>query len=141
MNKAANPIPQGKYVPATRSANIIVTAGMTPRENGKLIFEGEVKLDEAFETYKDAVRQSAKNALVAAQNMLNEGEKIAQIMSVTVYINVEKGYTKHSKIADFASEYFCEILGSAGVAARTSIGVESLPGNAPCEISIKAVCE
>lgn len=34
MTREANPIPQGKYVPATRFGNMIFTAGMTPRNNG-----------------------------------------------------------------------------------------------------------
>ena len=37
IEKKANPIPQGKYVPATRFGDLIVTAGMTPRKNGQLI--------------------------------------------------------------------------------------------------------
>ena len=32
-----NPVPQGKYVPATRFQNVIYTAGMTSRKNGVLI--------------------------------------------------------------------------------------------------------
>ncbi|HAE80324.1 MAG TPA: RidA family protein, partial [Lachnoclostridium sp.] len=31
--KDANPIPQGKYVPANRFGQFIFTAGMTPRNN------------------------------------------------------------------------------------------------------------
>ena len=41
-----NPIPQGKYVPATRGGQMIFTAGMTPRNNGVLIFSGKVKAAE-----------------------------------------------------------------------------------------------
>lgn len=141
MAKEANPIPQGKYVPATRNGNLIITAGMTPRDNGQLIKTGKVLCDEPVEIYRDAVRQAAKNTLTAAKNTLAEGERIAQIMAVTVYVNAEEGYTKHAKLADFASEYYCEMLGTAGIGARASIGVASLPGNAPCEISIIAVCE
>lgn len=139
--KQVNPIPQGKYVPATRSGNFIFTAGMTPRENGVLLYSGKVKCAEPVESYRAAVLQSAKNTLTAARNTLAENEHIAQIMSVTVYVNAEEGYTAHSKLADFASEYFCAELGSAGVGARVSVGVASLPGNAPCEIQIVAVCE
>ena len=50
----------------------------------------------------------------------------------------EEGFTKQSKIADFASEYFCEELGTAGIGSRAAVGVASLPGDAPVEISIIA---
>lgn len=136
MTKAANPIPQGKYVPATRFGNLIYTAGMTPRNNGVLIKEGKIRLDDVVEDYTEAVRQAAFNALTAARNKMEEGEKIVQILAITAYVNAEEGFTKQSKIADIASEYFCEELGEAGVGSRAAVGVASLPGNAPVEISL-----
>lgn len=136
MGKEANPIPQGKYVPAVRFGNLVFTAGMTPRNNGVLIKEGKVLCADAIEDYRGAVRQAARNALTAAKNRLEEGEEIAGILSVTVYVNAEEGFTKQSKIADLASEYFCEELGEAGVGSRAAVGVASLPGNAPVEISL-----
>lgn len=130
------PIPQGKYVPATRFGDLIFTAGMTARKNGIPIFTGRVEAEKPLEVYKDAVCLAANNALVAAQNLLTENESIAQILSLTVYINAEDGFTAHSKLADFATDHLCEELGGAGISARAAIGVATLPGNAPVEIQI-----
>ena len=138
MGKEANPIPQGKYVPATRFGQLIYTAGMTPRKNGVLMMEGKLGQAANLEDYREAVVQAAKNALTAARNKLNEGEALAQILSITVYVNAEADFTGQSKLADMASEYFCEELGEAGVGSRAAVGVASLPGNAPVEISIVA---
>ncbi len=132
----ANPIPQGKYVPAARFGQFIVTAGMTPRRNGQLIQTGRVEKDAPLEQYKDAVRQAADNALTAAENQLEEGERIARVMSMTVYVNAEDGFTAHAKIADFASDFLSEELGDASPMARVSVGVATLPGNAPVEIQL-----
>ena len=134
----ANPIPQGKYVPANRFGDLIFTAGMTPRDNGILIKTGKIGLDDPIEDYRDCVRQAAKNALIAAQNKLEEGESIQRILFLTVYVNAQDGYTTQAKIADHASEYFCEQLGEAGIGSRAAVGVASLPGNAPVEIAIVA---
>ena len=128
MAKEANPIPQGKYVPATRFGNLIFTAGMTPRNNGVLIKTGKVKASDDIADYKDAVVQAAKNTLTAAKNKLE----------ITVYVNSEPDFTKQPKIADFASEYFCEELGESGVGSRAAVGVAVLPGEAPVEIAIIA---
>lgn len=136
MTKTANPIPQGNYAPATRFGELIYTAGMTPRNNGVLIKEGKIRLDDQLEDYCEAVRQAAANALTAAKNKMEEGEHIVQILSITVYVNAEDGFTRQSKIADLASDYFCEELGEAGVGSRAAVGVASLPGNAPVEISL-----
>ena len=134
--KKANPIPQGKYVPATRFGDIVVTAGMTPRKNGQLIQTGRVLKDAPLEDYKDAVRQAVENALTAARNQLAEDERIVRVLSMTVYVNAEDGFTSHAKIADFASDYLNEELGAASPMARVSIGVATLPGNAPVEIQL-----
>ena len=134
--KQANPIPQGMYVPANRFENMIFTAGMTPRDNGVLIKTGKIAIADPIEDYRECVRQAAKNALTAARNKLEEGEHIARILLITVYVNAEEGYSTQAKIADHASEYFCEELGEAGIGSRAAVGVASLPGNAPVEISI-----
>ena len=63
---------------------------------------------------------------------------IDRILLITVYVNAEEGYTTQAKIADHASEYFCEELGEGGIGSRAAVGVASLPGNAPVEISIIA---
>ena len=136
IEKKANPIPQGKYVPATRFGDVIVTAGMTPRKNGQLIQTGRVLKDAPWEDYKDAVRQAAENALTAARNQLAEDECIVRVLSMTVYVNAEDGFTSHAKIADFASDYLNEELGDASPMARGAIGVATLPGNAPVEIQL-----
>ena len=136
IEKKANPIPQGKYVPATRFGDLIVTAGMTPRKNGQLSQTGRVGKDAPLEDYKDAVRQAAENALTAARNQLAEDERIVRVLSMTVYVNAEDGFTSHAKIADFASDYLNEELGDASPRARVSIGVATLPGNAPVEIQL-----
>ena len=138
---AKDPIPQGKYRPAVRCGAFVFTAGMTPRKDGVLIMTGQVPADAELSEYRDAVRQAAANALTAAGNCLEEGERIARVASMTVYVNAAAAFTRHSKVADFASEYLNEMLGDAGIAARTAVGVASLPGDAPVEVSIVAAIE
>ena len=140
-NTTNHPIPQGNYAPATRGGNFIYTAGMTPRRNGELILTGKVKMSEPVEIYKEAIRQAAANALTAAVNMLKEKECIGQILSLTVYVNAEEGYTAHARLANLASEYLYEELGEAGIGSRVAVGVASLPGDAPVEIRLVALGE
>lgn len=135
MEKVA-PVPQGKYVPATRFGGLIFTAGMTSRKNGVLILSGKVGAEEPLEHYRDAVEQAASSALIAAQGRLQPGESIRQILRLMVYVNAEQGFQLHSKLAGFATEYLCGELGEADVAARAALGVASLPGEAPVEIQI-----
>lgn len=138
---SSNPIPQGRYKPAVRYSNFIFTSGMTPRKDGVLVLADKIKADEPLETYREAIRQAAANALTAARNCLNEGEEIVQILSLTVYVNAEPDYLTHAKVGDVVSEYLFEELGDRGIGARAAIGLATLPGDAPVEVQFVAAAE
>jgi len=130
------PIPQGKYLPAVRHKDLIYTSGMTPRKAGNLLYSGKIRVSDSVESHRDAVRLATLNALTAAQACLQDGEKIALILQLNVFLNAQEGFTAHAKVADFASELLIENLGADCIGSRVSIGVSSLPSNASVEISI-----
>ena len=132
------PIPQGKYLPAARWGNLVFSAGMTPRSNGSLILCVKVRADEPIETYREAARLAAANALHALVGTLGPGERIDKVLLLTVYINAHDDFQAHAKLADFASGYLYERLGDAGIGGRAAVGVASLPGDAPVEIQLTA---
>lgn len=133
------PIPQGKYLAAVRDVNTIYTSGMTPRKSGELLFSGKIKTNEAIENYKEAAELAALNAIGAAQNCLNEDEKIGIVLQMSVFLNADEDFKSHAKIADFASETVINYLGVKAIGTRAAIGVASLPSNAPVEITL--VCK
>lgn len=130
------PIPQGKYLPAVRHHDVIYTSGMTPRKAGKLLYSGPIRANDPIASHKEAVRLATLNALAAAQSCLNEDEKITIILQLNVFLNAEKEFTDHSKLADFASDVLIENLGANCIGTRAAIGVASLPSNAPVEITL-----
>ena len=136
-----NPIPQGKYKPAVRYGNLIYTAGMTPRKDGVLLMSGKISPDRLLDDYREAVIQATSNALTAARNTLTEGEKVGQILSLTVYLNAAPDYTTHAKVADIASQWLYEQLGDAGIGARAAVGLATLPGDAPVEVQLVAAAQ
>lgn len=131
-----SPIPQGKYLLAKRFGSIVYTSGMTPRKNGILIKCGKVE-KEYLSDYKKSVEQATYNALIASKQKLKGKEKLEQIIFLTVYINADDTFDAHSTIADYASEYLKKEMGDTkGIGSRVAIGVNSLPSNAPIEISL-----
>lgn len=137
-DRQGGPVPQGRYVAAKRHGGFVFTAGMTPRKNGALILSGPVRTATPIETYRKAATLACGNALTAARNVLAEGEDIAAIVSLTVYVAAEVDFTAHSRLADFASEHLYAQLGERGIGARAAVGVATLPGNAPVEVQIVA---
>ncbi|AYD03624.1 RidA family protein [Neorhizobium sp. NCHU2750] len=138
QGRDALPVPQGLYVPAVRHGDMIFTAGMTPRINGVLQFEGIIHASAEPAQHADAVILACGNALSAAQAQLSAGEQLSAILSLTVYIAAEPGFTAHSKLADYASLFLSEKLGEKAIGCRAAIGVATLPGNAPIEIQLTA---
>jgi enamine deaminase RidA (YjgF/YER057c/UK114 family) len=130
------PIPQGKYLPAVRHADLIYTSGMTPRKAGILIYSGKIRASDPLESHRDAVCLATLNALVAARACLKEGEKISVILQLNIFLNAEPEFTAHPKIADYASETLIEHLGPGSIGSRAAIGVASLPSNAPVEVTL-----
>lgn len=133
------PVPQGDYVPATRHGDLIHTAGMTPRKDGRLLFAGPVRRNAPVEDHRAAVELACRNALAAARGLLAPGERIVRVLNMNVFIAAEPGFEAHSRLADVASAVLRAELGEAGRCARAAIGVATLPGNAPVEIQITAV--
>ena len=130
------PIPQGKYLPAVRHADLIYTSGMTPRKAGILVYSGKIRASDPIESHRDAVNLATMNALVAAQACLKEGEKISVILQLNIFLNTDPEFTAHPKIADYASEVLIEYLGPDCIGSRAAVGVATLPSDAPVEIAL-----
>lgn len=137
----ASPVPQGDYVAARRSGKLIVTAGMTPRADGRLMFSGPVRADAPLESHEEAVVLACSNALAAVRGVLADGEELDAILGMTVYVAAEEGFTAHSRLADFASAYLRRELGQTGMCSRVAVGVATLPGGAPVEIQLTAAAK
>ena len=133
------PVPQGNYVAAKRHGDLVHTSGMTPRDNGVLMFTGRVNPTAPLETYQAAVELATKNALTSARLLLAPHERVAGVLSLTVYIAVELEFTAHARLADFASAYLQREIGDEGIGCRATVGVASLPGNAPVEIQLVVI--
>jgi enamine deaminase RidA (YjgF/YER057c/UK114 family) len=130
------PLPQGGYVPAISHAGLVVTAGMTPRVDGVLRHRGQVGADLTVEAAREAAAIAVGNALSAALAALAKGQRLERVLRLTVYVNAVRGFTEHTAVADGASARLRELLGDRGAAARSAVGVASLPGDACVELEL-----
>ena len=132
------PTPQGGYLPAVVDAHtgLVVTAGMTPRVDGALQHRGQVGADVSLEDARQAAAIAVGNALSAALAALPPDGRLDRVLRLTVYVNAVAGFTEHSAVADGASARLVELLGEAGGACRSAVGVASLPGGACVELEL-----
>jgi enamine deaminase RidA (YjgF/YER057c/UK114 family) len=125
-------------VPAVVHAGMAYSAGMTPRVNGELIRRGIVGADVSAEHARELAGLAAGNALAAIADAVGGLENIERCVRLSVYIAAAPGFAAHTAIADGASERLHAVLGERGAAARSAIGVASLPSGAPLEVELTA---
>lgn len=130
------PTPQGRYVPATATEALVLTAGMTPRVDGVLQHVGRVGGDVSLDQAREAAAIAVSNALAAAGTEVGSLDGIARALRLVVFVNAVEGFTQHSLVADAASDRLVEVLGDRGVVVRTAVGVASLPGGACLEVEL-----
>ncbi|MGK9476113.1 RidA family protein [Melioribacter sp. OK-6-Me] len=128
--------PLAAYVPAQVTGNLIFTAGQIPVINGKLIAEGKVGKDVTVEKAVECARVAALNCLGVIKSEIGSLEKIKKIVKLTVFVNSSENFIEQPKVANGASELLINLFGEKGKHARSAVGVNELPINAPVEIEM-----
>jgi len=132
LPEVAKPI--GAYIPALRLGNLVMTSGMLPMKDGKLLYTKEI--DGVFHNVEDGYKAAKLCALngLAAINQVVPLDNIERIVKVTGYVNSAKTFTEQPKVINGASDFLVEIFGEAGRHVRAAIGVNELPMGASVEI-------
>ena len=132
----ATPAPAGAYVPATRTGNLVFTAGQLPLEAAELLFRGKVGDAVGVDEASEAARLCAINALAAASTQTGGVGGISRIIKVTGFVASAPGFNEQPKVINGASEFLGAVFGDAGLHARSAVGVAELPMDAPVEVEL-----
>ena len=128
--------PQGAYVPGVLCGNMLYTAGQTPRRDGVLQYTGKAGTDLTLQEAQAAARICAANCLGIVRSVAGSLDRVKKIVKVTGFVASGEGFTAQPKVLDGASLFLQEIFGEKAAAARSAVGVYSLPGNAPVEVEM-----
>lgn len=128
--------PVAAYVPAVVTGRYVYTSGQLPMRDGAMIAEGLVGSDVDPESAKECARQSAINALAAAQSVIGSLERVTRVVKVVGFVASAPGFTGQPAVINGASELLLDVFGDAGRHARSAVGVAALPINAPVEVEM-----
>ncbi|WP_079166917.1 RidA family protein [Streptomyces oceani] len=131
------PAPAGVYVPALRSGPYVYTSGQVPLVEGKLLTAGKVGAEVTPERAKELAGVCALNALAAVTSVVDDLDRIAQVVKVTGFVASAPDFTAQPGVINGASELLGEVLGDRGVHARSAVGVAALPLDSPVEVEIQ----
>jgi len=131
---AAQP-PVATYVPYVITGNLVVISGQLPMVAGKLGWTGKLGLGVSLDEGKMAARQCLLNVLAhLAAACDGDLDRVARVVRLGGFIACPPDFTQHAQVMNGASDLAWEIFGDAGRHARATVGVPSLPLDAPVEV-------
>jgi enamine deaminase RidA (YjgF/YER057c/UK114 family) len=116
------------------TGNLLYLSGATPPPVDGVPWNGRVGDVYTVEQGYEAARQAAFMQLQAAWNILGDLSRIKQTIKVLGMVNCTPGFTDTPAVMHGFSEFLFEVLGDAGVHARSAVGVQALPANVPVEV-------
>ena len=127
--------PLAAYVPATRTGNLVYTAGQLPIKDGELVATGKVGAEVSPEEAAALARLFGLNALAAVHALVGI-DSVVKVVKVVGFVASAPGFSGQPGVVNGASELFGDVFGQAGAHARSAVGVSELPRNAPVEVEI-----
>ncbi|MFF3564052.1 RidA family protein [Streptomyces sp. NPDC002574] len=133
--------PLAAYVPAVLSGAYVFTAGQLPLVDGKLTTCGKVGAEVTPEQARELARTCALNALAAVKSVAGDLDRVKRVVKVVGFVASAPDFTGQPGVVNGASELLGQVLGDAGVHARSAVGVAVLPLDAPVEVEIQVELE
>lgn len=116
------------------TGNLLYLSGATPPPVDGVPWVGRVGEVYTIEQGYQAARLTAFTQLRMAWTVLGDLSRITQTIKVLGMVNCTPGFADTPAVMHGFSEALYEILGDAGVHARSAVGLQALPGNTPIEV-------
>lgn len=129
------PKPVAVYVPAVRVGNLLFASGHGPNKPDGTGMKGKVGADLTLEQGQAAARQVGVNILSTIRATLGSLDHVVRVVKVLGMVNAAPDFAEQPKVINGFSELMVQVFGEQnGKAARSAVGMGSLPGNIPVEI-------
>ncbi len=119
-----------------RSGSLAWVSGQIAVRDGAVVAPGSVDRDVPVEAARQAARQATLQALSALAAELGSVDAVRRIVRVGVFVSVAPGFHREHEVANGATDLLGELFGDDGRPSRTTVGVASLPKNAPVEVEL-----
>lgn len=128
------PKPVATYVTALLLGDLLHVSGHGPlRADGTLI-KGKVGVDLDIEAGRAAAKQTGLAVLATVRDRLGSLDDVVRLVKVLGMVNCSADFTEHPRVINGFSDLMVEIFGESGKAARSAVGMVSLPGGIAVEI-------
>lgn len=128
------PAPAGTYSPLVVMGTTAYVSGQGPVGVDGRWLTGKVGVDLTEDEAIAAARTVGLTMLATIRAELGSLDKVKRIVKALGMVNCVTDFKNHPKVINGFSDLMVEIWGDAGKAARSAVGMGSLPGNIPVEV-------
>ena len=129
------PKPMGVYKPIVICSNMAYLSGHGPLKADKSLITGRLGLDMDVEAGYEAARTTGLAMLATLQAELGSLNRVKRLVKLLGLVRSTDSFGEQPAVINGCSELFREVFGEdAGVAARSALGTNSLPGGIAVEI-------
>ncbi|MFT9330439.1 MAG: RidA family protein [Acetobacter persici] len=126
--------PVANYVACVQTGNLLVVSGQLPLADGKLFATGKLGGAVAVDTAVEAARYSMINLIAQVKAAVGDLSRVKRVVRLGGFIACTPEFTAHASVMNGASDLAVDVFGDAGRHARSTVGVPSLPLDAPVEV-------
>lgn len=129
------PPPGGTYSPVVvLEGGVAYVSGHGPMQSDGTYIQGKVGADLTLAEGNAAARQVGLSMLATLKAQLGDLDRITRWVKVLGMVNAAPDFPKHPAVINGFSDLMVELYGESGRAARSAVGMGSLPGNIAVEI-------
>ncbi len=128
------PAPGGNYTPMVQVGDICYVSGHGPLKPDGQMLKGRVGSEVSEEDGYVAARQVGLAMLATLRANLGSLDRVKRVVKVLGMVNAAPDFETHPKVMNGFSDLMVEVFGDPGRAARSAIGMGSLPGNISVEV-------
>ena len=128
------PKPAGTYSPVVQIGDLCYVSGHGPLKSDDTLITGRVGQDLTEEQGIAAARQVGLAILATLRKHLGSLDRVVRVVKVLGMVNSTADFKNHPKVINGFSDLMVEIWGDNARAARSAVGMGSLPSNITVEV-------
>jgi enamine deaminase RidA (YjgF/YER057c/UK114 family) len=128
------PKPVATYVTAVRHGDLLYVSGHGPLRPDGTMHTGKLGADLDLAAGQAAARQTGLAILATVRDQLGTLDRVVRLIKVLGMVNCTPDYADQPKVINGFSDLMVEVFGESGRAARSAVGMGSLPGHIAVEV-------
>ncbi len=130
------PKPGAIYKPVVVVGRTMYVSGSVPIDGDTLVSQGKVPSQVSLDEACKAAALCAANNLRMARNEIGSLDRIRRVIRLTGYVNSDPDFMDQHLVINGASQLLLDVLGDAGLGARSALGMAQLPLGSSTEVEM-----